>query len=524
MLHTDGNPKGIRVDIYPLLKRLVDQDGSDLYLATGAPPSAKFSGELTPLSDTPFAHGEVEAIARSVMNEEQCEEFDRELEMNLAISPEGIGRFRLNIFKQRNEVSLVARNIQTEIPRFDDLGLPAILKDVITAKNGLVLFVGGTGSGKSTSLAALIDHRNAFKGGHIITIEDPVEYVHPHKKCIVNQREVGVDTMSFHAALKNTLRQAPDVILIGEIRDRETMEHAVAFAETGHLAISTLHANNANQAIDRIINFFPAESKAQLLHDLGNNVRAIVSQRLVPTVDGKRCAAIEILLGSHTIKQMIMKNQLSDIKEAMLKSENQGMKTFDSALYDLVQEGRITEEEALKNADSANNLRLRLKLTAKSAPEEDDAELMLRGEVPAASAGDVEEGADAADADGEEDVAEATPDADIHAMMAARMGGGGTSAAANEPGADASGGDAAARAAKAAEKLAALRAAKAAKSAGAANGGNAAAPTAASGDAGGLASAAAAFELSLEPTEEPEEAPEPGAEEDPMQMGMGRVG
>ena len=258
------------MDLHPLLKRLVDYDGSDLYLSTGAPPSAKFSGELTPLSEVPFAHGEVEAIARQVMNEEQCEEFDRELEMNLAISPEGIGRFRLNIFKQRNEVSLVARNIQTEIPRFDDLGLPEILKDVITAKNGLVLFVGGTGSGKSTSLAALIDHRNAFKGGHIITIEDPVEYVHPHKKCIVNQREVGVDTNSFHAALKNTLRQAPDVILIGEIRDRETMEHAVAFAETGHLAISTLHANNANQAIDRIINFFPAENKRQLLHDLGN--------------------------------------------------------------------------------------------------------------------------------------------------------------------------------------------------------------------------------------------------------------
>ncbi|MFT6875476.1 MAG: twitching motility protein PilU, partial [Granulosicoccus sp.] len=266
-------------------------------------------------------------------------------------------------FKQRNEVSLVARNIQTEIPRFDDLGLPAILKDVITAKNGLVLFVGGTGSGKSTSLAALIDHRNAFKGGHIITIEDPVEYVHTHKKCIVNQREVGVDTLSFHAALKNTLRQAPDVILIGEIRDRETMEHAVAFAETGHLAISTLHANNANQALDRIINFFPEERKAQLLHDLGNNIRAIVSQRLVTTVDGKRCAAIEILLGSHTIKQMIMKDQLSDIKEAMLKSENQGMKTFDSSLFDLARSGKITEEEALKNADSMNNLRLRFKLS-----------------------------------------------------------------------------------------------------------------------------------------------------------------
>lgn len=369
------------MDINALLKRLVDFDGSDLYLSTGAPPSAKFAGELTALSNTTFARGEVEAIARQIMNAEQREEFERELEMNLAIAPEGIGRFRINIFKQRNEVSLVARNIKTEIPRFEDLGLPDILKEIITAKNGLVLFVGGTGSGKSTSLAALIDHRNSFKGGHIITIEDPVEYVHTHKKCIVNQREVGVDTNSIHAALKNTLRQAPDVILIGEIRDRETMEHALTFAETGHLAISTLHANNANQALDRIINFFPDERKAQLLHDLGNNIRAIVSQRLVPTVDGKRCAAIEILLGSPTIKQMIMKDQLHDIKEAMLKSENQGMKTFDSALFELAHSGRITQEEALKNADSANNLRLRFKLSS-SADKEDDSDLLMRGQLP----------------------------------------------------------------------------------------------------------------------------------------------
>jgi len=370
------------MEINDLLKRLVEVDGSDLYLATGAAPSAKVSGDLIKFSDKVYDRGEVAAIANSVMNEEQREEFDRELEMNLAISPAGVGRFRINIFKQRNEVSIVARNIQTEIPNLDKLGLPEILKDVITAKNGLVLFVGGTGSGKSTSLAALIDHRNSARGGHIITIEDPVEYVHAHKKCIVNQREVGVDTLTYSDALKNTLRQAPDVILIGEIRDRETMEHAVAFAETGHLAISTLHANNANQALDRIINFFPEERKAQLLHDLGNNIRAIVSQRLIPTVDGKRCAAIEILLGSHTIKQMIMKDQLSDIKEAMQKSENQGMKTFDSALYELAVEGRITQEEALKNADSANNLRLRFKLTASSSDEEDDAELLLRGQLP----------------------------------------------------------------------------------------------------------------------------------------------
>ena len=425
------------IDIHALLKRLVDFDGSDLYLATGAPPSAKFAGELTALGNEPLKRGEVEEIARSIMNEEQREEFDRELEMNLAIAPDGVGRFRINIFKQRNEVSLVARNIQTEIPRFDDLGLPEILKEVITAKNGLVLFVGGTGSGKSTSLAALIDHRNAFKGGHIITIEDPVEYVHPHKKCIVNQREVGVDTNSFHAALKNTLRQAPDVILIGEIRDRETMEHAVAFAETGHLAISTLHANNANQALDRIINFFPEERRTQLLQDLGNNIRAIVSQRLIPTVDGKRCAAIEILLGSHTIKQMIMKGQLSDIKEAMKKSENMGMKTFDSALYELSRSGKITENEALKNADSANNLRLRFKLSA-SANDDDENTLLLRGRLPSqvAAAKAAEEARAAQKLKTRQSETEKTSEAkqtkealNIHAAMAAQIE---TQKAANE--------------------------------------------------------------------------------------------
>lgn len=365
-----------------MLKKLADEEGSDLYLSAGAPASAKFSGSLKALTETSLSNEQIEAVANEIMNEEQRLEFDKKLEMNLAISPEGIGRFRINIFRQRNNVSLVARNIQTEIPKFDDLGLPEILKSVIESKNGLVLFVGGTGSGKSTSLAALINHRNEFKGGHIITIEDPVEYVHSHKKCIVNQREVGVDTLSFHDALKNTLRQAPDVILIGEIRDRETMEHCLAFAETGHLAISTLHANNANQALDRIINFFPEERRTQLLADIGNNIRAIVSQRLVTTVDGKRCAAIEILLGSHTIKQMIIKGQLHDIKETMAKSENLGMKTFDSALFDLVQEGRVSEEEAIKNADSANNLRLRLKLSGNATDDEEDpTELLNRRNV-----------------------------------------------------------------------------------------------------------------------------------------------
>ena len=282
--------------------------------------------------------------------------------MNLAYTIPGIGRFRVNIFKQRNEISIVARNIVTEIPNVDALGLPPILKDVIMTKRGLVLFVGATGSGKSTSLAALIDHRNTNSSGHIITIEDPIEFIHRHKRSIVNQREIGVDTRSFHQALKNTLRQAPDVILIGEIRDRETMEHAIAFAETGHLCISTLHANNANQALDRIINFFPEERRNQLLLDLSLNLKCFVSQRLVPTVDGKRCAAIEILLGTPTVAQAIHKGEVESIKEIMQKSENLGMQTFDAALFRLYEDGKISFEEALKNADSANNLRLRIKL------------------------------------------------------------------------------------------------------------------------------------------------------------------
>ena len=345
------------------LRILAKNDGSDLYLSTGAPPCAKFQGVLKPLEKTPLQPGEIERIALSVMDEEQKAEFEHELEMNLALSITKVGRFRINIFKQRNEVSIVARNIQTEIPNFDDLKLPPVLKEVIMNKRGLVLFVGGTGSGKSTSLAALIDHRNSTVGGHIITIEDPVEYVHKHKKCIVNQREVGVDTRNWHNALKNTLRQAPDVILIGEIRDQETMEHALAFAETGHLAISTLHANNANQALDRIINFFPEERRRQLLMDLAMNMRAFVSQRLVPTVDGKRCAAVEIMLGTKTIEELILRGEFENIKEIMEKSENLGMQTFDGALFKLYREGRISLDEAIKNADSANNLRLRIKLS-----------------------------------------------------------------------------------------------------------------------------------------------------------------
>ncbi len=345
-----------------MLTILSSRDGSDLYLSTGAPASAKFQGVLEALTDSPLKSGEIALIADAIMDGEQKIAFEQDLEMNLAISISKVGRFRVNIFKQRNEVSIVARNIKIDIPKFADLRLPEILKDVIMAKRGLVLFIGGTGSGKSTSLAALIDHRNTNSSGHIITIEDPVEYVHQHKKSIINQREVGVDTRSFHAALKNTLRQAPDVILIGEIRDRETMEHALAFAETGHLAISTLHANNANQALDRIINFFPEERRPQLLSDLGNNLQSFISQRLIPTVDGKRCAAIEVMMGTLTVRDMIKRGEFGLLKEIMEKSKQLGMQTFDGALFDLAVEGRISEAEAIKNSDSPTNLALKFKL------------------------------------------------------------------------------------------------------------------------------------------------------------------
>ena len=351
--------------VTPYLKILAEKEGSDLYFSTGAPPSAKFNGELKPLGKATAPPGWVDSLAQEIMNDRQKAEFAEIPEMNLALSLPDVGRFRVNIFKQRNETSMVIRNIVTEIPDKDDLGLPEVLSKMIMAKRGLILFVGGTGSGKSTSLAALIDYRNTNSTGHIVTIEDPVEYIHPHKGCIVNQREVGMDTLSFADALKNTLRQAPDVILIGEIRDRETMEHALAFAETGHLAISTLHANNANQALDRIINFFPDERHKQLLSDLSINLQAFVSQRLIPTVDGKRCAAIEILLNSGRVADLIREGAVTEIKEVMQKSEGMGMRTFDSALFHLYQDGKISLDEALKNADAANNLRLRIELDAK---------------------------------------------------------------------------------------------------------------------------------------------------------------
>ena len=344
------------------LKILVEKEGSDLYYSTGCPPSAKFYGTLNQLSDVPCEPGYTAKIAHSIMNEEQRAYFEDCPDLNMAISRKGLGRFRVNIFRQRSEVSLVIRCLGDTLPNYKDLGLPPVLPKLIMSKLGLILFVGGTGSGKSTSMAALIDYRNQKSKGHIITIEDPVEFTHPHKGCVVNQREVGQDTNSWEEALASTLRQAPDVILIGEIRHMETMEHAMAFAETGHLCLSTLHANNANQAMDRIINFFPEERHTQLLSDLALNMRGIISQRLVKTVDGKRAAAIEILLGTPRAADLIAKGDVGSLKELMEKSREQGMQTFDMALYNLYKEGRISLEEALRSADSKNNLRLRINL------------------------------------------------------------------------------------------------------------------------------------------------------------------
>lgn len=355
-----------------LLRMMIEKDGSDLFLTTGAPPSMKAHGKLIPLVDKKLPEGMVKKIAYQIMSAEQIADFEKSPEMNLAIADDDIGRFRVNIFQQRGEIGIVARNIKTEIPDAASLGLPPVLSELIMRKRGIILFVGGTGSGKSTSLAALIDHRNKNSDGHIITIEDPVEFIHPHQGCIVNQREVGVDTNSYEEALKNTLRQAPDVILIGEIRSQETMEHALAFAETGHLCLSTLHANNANQALDRIINFFPDERHKQLFLDLSLNLVAFISQRLIPTVDGKRAAAIEILIGTPRVCDLIKQGKVMEIKEVMEKSEQQGMKTFDAALFDLYKAGKISYEEALANADSKNNLRLRIQLSEGKEGDDDE--------------------------------------------------------------------------------------------------------------------------------------------------------
>ncbi|HKK13470.1 MAG TPA: PilT/PilU family type 4a pilus ATPase [Gammaproteobacteria bacterium] len=371
------------------LKIMVMKDASDLYLSTGAPACAKFHGVLKPIEKATLSSDQIQQIADQVMDDNQKAQFAAKPEMNLAISEANLGRFRVNIFRQRNSVSMVVRNIKTEIPQWESLGLPPVLLDVIMAKRGLVLFVGATGSGKSTSLASLIDHRNNNSSGHIITIEDPIEFIHRHKKSIINQREVGLDTDTYEDALKNTLRQAPDVILIGEIRDRATMEHAISFAETGHLAISTLHANNANQALDRIINFFPEDRRDQLLLDLSLNLRAFISQRLVRTTDGTRTAAVEVLLGTPLVQDMIRRGDVHSIKEVMEKSENLGMQTFDSALLKLYKAGKVDVEEALRNADSPNNLRLKINL-GENQPVEDDSKgglnLSLVGEEPEESA------------------------------------------------------------------------------------------------------------------------------------------
>ena len=353
-----------------LLKLMIEKEGSDLFITVGFPPAIKVHGKITPVSKTELTPENTKALAYAVMNDKQLKEYEATKECNFAVNPVGVGRFRANAFIQQSFCGLVMRTIETDIPNLDKLKLPEVLKDIVMTKRGLVIMVGGTGSGKSTSLAAMIDYRNENTFGHIITIEDPIEYVHPHKSCIIMQREVGMDTDDWDIALKNTLRQAPDVILLGEVRDRETMEFGIAFAETGHLAMATLHANSANQALDRIINFFPEERRQQLLMDLSLNLKAVIAQRLLKTVDGKgRAAAIEILLNSPLISDLILKGEVHEIKTIMSKSNELGMKTFDQALYDLHQEDRVTLEDALRNADSMNELRLRIKLEGKDAKD-----------------------------------------------------------------------------------------------------------------------------------------------------------
>lgn len=354
--------------MFHMLSKVVEYGGSDLFISADFPPSIKHQGLMKPLGQQNLPSDQTKLFAYSLMNEKQRLEFETELECNFAISVPNVSRFRVNVFQQQLHVGMVIRTITAEIPNFTKLQLPTSLKDVIMEKRGLVLVVGGTGSGKSTTLAAMIDHRNENSAGHIITVEDPVEYVHKHKKSMITHREVGVDCHSWHNALKNTLRQAPDVILIGEIRDTETMEHAIAFAETGHLCLGTLHANNANQALDRIINFFPDERRNQLLMDLSSNMKAIISQRLVRTEDGRgRRAAVEIMLNTPLMSDLILKGNFHELKEVMSKSRELGMQTFDQALFDLYNQGAIAYEEALRNADSVNELRLQIKLKSSRA-------------------------------------------------------------------------------------------------------------------------------------------------------------
>ena len=354
--------------INDLLQLMVNRKGSDLFLTAEFPPAIKVDGAVARVSPQPLSPNHTMALARSIMSDRQMAEFERTKECNFAISPAGIGRFRVNAFIQQGRVGMVLRTIPADIPTIGQLGLPQVLKDVAMTKRGLCIFVGATGSGKSTSLAAMVDWRNQNSFGHIITVEDPIEFVHPHKNCIITQREVGLDTDSWEAALKNTLRQAPDVILMGEIRDRETMEHAIVFSETGHLCMATLHANSANQALDRIVNFFPEERREQLLLDLSLNLRGMISQRLMPRQGTKgRIAALEVLLNTPLVSDLIAKGDVVEIKEIMQKSRELGMQTFDQALFDLFEAGSITYEDALRNADSVNNLRLQIKLHSQRA-------------------------------------------------------------------------------------------------------------------------------------------------------------
>ena len=370
-VNTQVNDNRNLVFMEKLLKLMVAKNGSDLFITAGYPPAIKINGSIVPVGEQLLSAGQTNELAKSIMNERQWIEFNKSSECNFAISPENVGRFRVNAFKQQNRTGLVLRVINTVIPNLNDLRVPEGLKNIIMSKRGLVIIVGATGSGKSTTLAAMIGHRNQNQSGHIITIEDPIEFVHNHNKSIITQREVGVDTESWETALKNTLRQAPDVILIGEVRDRETMEFAIAFAETGHLCLCTLHANNSNQALDRIINFFPEEKKQQLLLDLSLNLRAVVSQRLIPSAEYGRLPAVEIMLNTPFVSDNIAKGDVANLKEIMKKSREQGMQTFDQALFDLYESNLITFEDAIRNADSANDLRLNIKLhSARGLPAE----------------------------------------------------------------------------------------------------------------------------------------------------------
>ena len=358
--------------MHDLLRLMSQKQGSDLFITAGFPPAIKVDGKITPVSNQVLTPQHTAELARSIMNDRQAADFERTSECNFAIAPAGIGRFRVNALVQQSRVALVCRTINTHVPTMDELGLPPVLKELIMTKRGLIIIVGGTGTGKTTSLAGMVDYRNQNTYGHIITIEDPIEFVHEHKNCIITQREVGIDTEDWGPALKNTLRQAPDVILMGEIRDRETMDYAVAFAETGHLCLATLHANSTNQAIDRIINFFPEERRAQLLMDLSLNLRGIISQRLISKKDGRgRIAAIEIMLNSPLISDLVFKGEVHEIKEVMKKSRELGMQTFDQALFDLYEAGMISYEDALRNADSMNDLRVQIKLYGKESRDRD---------------------------------------------------------------------------------------------------------------------------------------------------------